>query len=197
MSSPRTVRAYRALLHLYPRRFREEYGDDMALLFRDQLHDESARRVWARCVVDLAITIPTQHLESHMNRPPKSIVPVLFAALGVAGVVFALVVGSSVGLSAVGLAVAVVAGVLATASWRGTRTAAATRPVRTQWWKIVLVGVGTLTATIVVVNVVGEVSEGWWAPMMLAFLVGILTTATGLVLGIGQLTARRARPVVS
>lgn len=197
MSSSRTDRAYRTLLHLYPRRFREEYGDDMALLFRDQLHDESAGRVWARCVVDLAITIPTQHLESHMKRPPKSIVPVLFAALGVAGVVFALVVGSSVGLAVVGLAVAVVAGVLATASWRGTRTAAATRPVRTRWWKVVLVGVGTLAATIVVFNVVGEVSEGWWAPMMLAFLAGVLTTATGLILGIGHLNARRARPVVS
>lgn len=197
MSTPRTVGAYRALLHLYPRRFREEYGVDMALLFADQLGDEPAPRVWARCAVDLAITIPTQHLETHMTRSSSSTVPVLLSALSVAGVAFALIVGSSLGLALVGLVVAVIAGGLAVASWRSSRAITADRPAASHWWKVVLTGVGVLTAMVVAVNVVGEVSEGWWAPMMLALLAGILTTAAGLILGIVHLTGNRPRPAVS
>ena len=197
MTTPRTVRAYRALLHLYPRRFREEYGVDMAVLFADQLRDEPAGRVWARCAVDLAITIPTQHLETHMTRSPSSTVPVLFSALSVAGVAFALLVGSSVGLALVGLAVAIVAGALAVASWRSSRTVTADRPATSHWWKVLVTGVGVFTTTVVAVNAVGEVSEDWWAPMMLTLLAGILTTAAGLILGIVHLTTSRAHPATS
>lgn len=193
MNSPRAVRAYRALLRLYPRRFREEYGVDMALLFADQLRDEPAGRVWARGAVDLAITIPAQHLEAHMDPPPNPTVPVVFAALSVTGVVFALVAGSNLGLAGFGLAVVVVAGALAAASWRHSRTVTAARPGPSHWWKVLTAGVGVLTATIVLLNVVGEVSDVWWGPMMLTLLAGILTTATGLILGIAHLTTSRSR----
>lgn len=197
MSSSRTVRAYRALLRLYPRRFREEYGVDMALLFAEQLRSEPAGRVWARTVVDLAITVPTRHMETHMHRPPNPTVPVLFGALSVAGIVFALVIGSNVAVAAIGLAVAISAGVLAAASWRHSRTITAARPATSHWWKVLLAGAGVFTATIIVVNAVGEVSEGWWAPMMLALLAGILATVAGLILGIAHLTTTRPRPVAS
>ena len=63
-----------------------------------------------------------------MNRPPNPTVPVVFAALSVTGVVFAIVGGSNLGMAAFGLAVAVVAGVLAVASWRTTRAVTAARP---------------------------------------------------------------------
>ena len=62
---------YRSLLRVYPRRFRDEYRDDMALLFAEQLRDGPASRVWARSLIDLTITIPARHLEAHMNRPPN------------------------------------------------------------------------------------------------------------------------------
>lgn len=193
MNSPRAVRIYQGLLRCYPRRFRAEYGADMALLFDDQLRDEPAGRVWARGVVDLAITIPAQHLEAHMDRPPNPTVPLVYAAISVTGVVFGLMVGSNLGIALFGLAVAVVAGVLAATSWRTTRTVTAARPATARWWQVLLGGVGVLTTTIVVLNVAGEVSEGWWAPMMLTLLAGILTTATGLILGIAHLTTNRPR----
>lgn len=63
VSAPSAAGAYRALLHLYPRRFRAEYGPDMALLFANQLRDEAGVCVWARTLVDVAINVPTQHLE--------------------------------------------------------------------------------------------------------------------------------------
>ena len=56
MTALRAAKLYRGLLRVYPRRFRDEYGADMVLLFTDQLRDEPALRVWARGVIDLAIT---------------------------------------------------------------------------------------------------------------------------------------------
>lgn len=186
-----SVRVYQGLLRCYPRRFRDEYAADMALLFVDQLHDEPAGRVWARGLVDLAITIPARHLEAHVDRPPNPTVPIVYAAISITGVIFGIVVGSDLELAAFGLAVAVVAGVLAVAAWRNTRAATAARPATARWWQVLLVGVGVLTPTIVVLNVVGELPDGWWAPMMLTLLGGILTTAVGLILAIAHLGANR------
>ncbi len=193
MSGRKTADVYRGLLSFYPRRFRDEYGIDMALLFAEQLRDEPAGRVWARGLVDLAITIPAQHLEAHMDRPPNPTVPVVFAAISVSGVVLAIVGGSSLGMVAFGLAVAVVAGVLAVAAWRHTRAITANRAATARWWQILLGGVGALATTIVVLNIVGEVSEGWWLPMILTLLAGVVTTAAGVILAIAHLIENRSR----
>ena len=182
---------YRALMRFYPRRFRDEYGVDMALLFEAQLRDESAGRVWARGLVDLAITVPTQHLEAHVNRPPNPVIPTVFAAVSIAGLLMTGLGGTNLGMFGVGLAIAVVSGVLAVASWRRTRAITAARPASAHWWKLVAGGGGVFVATIVAVNVSGEVPEGWWVPMMLTFLAAITTTATGIILGIARLTAHR------
>jgi hypothetical protein len=197
VNGARAVGIYRGLLRVYPRRFRDEYRDDMALMFASQLRDEPAGRVWARGVIDLAITIPARHLEAHMNRPPKPAVPLVFAALSVSGVVFAILGGSNLGMAGIGLALAVAAGFLAVASWRTTRAVTAARPPSAHWWQVLLGGVGALTTTIVVVNITGEVSEGWWLPMMVTLLAGIMTTATGLILGITHLATHRPRNATS
>lgn len=193
MTSSRAVGVYRGLLRVYPRKFRDEYRDDMALLFAEQLRDESAGRVWTRGVIDLAITIPARHLEAHMNRPPNPAVPFVFAALAVTGVSVAVLVGSSFGLAGFALAVGVVAAVLTVASWRTTRAVTAARPASAHWWQVLLGGVGVLASTIVVLNITGEVPEGWWLPMMLTLLASIMTTVTGLILGVAHLTTHRPR----
>lgn len=197
MNSSRAVGIYRCLLRVYPRRFRVEYRDDMALLFAEQLRNEPATRVWTRSLIDLAITIPARHLEARMNRPPNPTVPVVFAALSVTGVVAAVLGGSNLGMAGFGLAVAVVAGILAVASRRATRAVTAVRPSSAHWWQVLLGGVGVLATTIVVLNVIGEVPEGWWLPMMLTLLAGIMTTATGLILGVAHLTTHRPRDATS
>ncbi|MGI9021992.1 MAG: hypothetical protein ACR2HV_01930 [Acidimicrobiales bacterium] len=191
MSSSQAGGIYRGLLRFYPRRFRDEYGIDMAHMFADQLRDEPAGRVWARGVVDLAITIPARHLEAHMNRPPNPAVPLVFAAVSISGVVFAMIGGSNPGMLGLGLAVAVVAGLLALAAWRHTRAVSTARPATAHWWQVLLVGVGVLATTIVVLNVVGEVSEDLWLPMMLTLLAGVVTTASGIFLGVARLTEER------
>ena len=191
MTSTRAVGIYRALIRFYPRPFRDEYGVDMALLFEAQLRAESAGRVWARGLVDLAISVPTQHLEAHVNRPPNPAIPTVFAAVSIAGLLMTGLGGTNLGMFGVGLAIAVVSGVLAVASWRRTRAITAARPASAHWWKLVAGGAGVFVATIVAVNVTGEVPEGWWLPMMLTFLAAITTTVTGLILGIARLTAHR------
>ena len=57
------VRVYHALVGLYPRLFRDDYGADMVQLLRDQCADEPAWRVCGRAVLDLALT----HMEAHMT----------------------------------------------------------------------------------------------------------------------------------
>jgi len=54
-------RVYAALMHVYPRAFRAQYGDEMMDYFRDRLRDERARagargvaRLWTRALIDLA-----------------------------------------------------------------------------------------------------------------------------------------------
>lgn len=181
MSAPRATGIYSALLRLYPRRFRDEYGIDMALLFAQQLHDQSTGRVVARCVIDLAITIPTQHLEAHMNHVHRLTVPVAFGAVSISGLALAFIGGSN--LAMLSLAVFVVAGAVSVASWRRYRAISPGRSTTGRWWQILLAGVTLLATTIVTVNITGEVSEVWWLPMMLALLIGIVTTAAGLILG--------------
>ena len=68
--SDRHLRAYRALLRCYPRRFRADYRDEMTRLFADQLRDARSTegtvgvaRLWWRSLVDLVVTAPGQHLE--------------------------------------------------------------------------------------------------------------------------------------
>ena len=194
MSDPSAAGIYSGLLRFYPRRFRDEYGTDMALIFAQQLRDEPTSRVWARGVVDLAITIPARHLEAHMDRPPNPTVAVVFAAISVSGLVLGIIGGSSLGILASGLAVALVAGGLAVAAWRHTRAVSAAPSAAARWWQVLLGGVAVLATTIIVINVVGEVSDDLWLPMMLTLLAGVVTTTTGLILGIVHLIENR--PVV-
>lgn len=191
MTNARATRIYRALLRCYPSRFRQEYGADMALVFEDQLRDEAAGRVWARALLDLAITIPTQHLEAHVNRPPNPAIPAVFAALSVVGILVAAVTGARGGTAGIALAMAVGFGVLVVAAWRRTRAITGAQPSSAHWWKLVAAGGGLFAATFAFAKVMGEGPEALWLPMMLSFLVGIATLLTGLILGVARLTAHR------
>jgi len=66
----RHVRAYSALLRIYPRGFRADYRREMTLLFAEQLQDARVTagglgvvRLWVRSVVDLVATAPAEHLD--------------------------------------------------------------------------------------------------------------------------------------
>jgi hypothetical protein len=183
------TRAYRALVRLYPRSFRDEYGDDLVALFKDQRVDEPALRVWRRAVLDLAVTVPTQHLEAHMHRSSQRTVTVLAAG----GAVIALAVGSVVGSVAVpALAVAVGAMWVSFASWRTNQVVDAPA-----WWKRVALGVALIAG-------VGITSAIPWPDSVdlggdLAWSLGAITVIAALAfissgLLLGALRRRPTRP---
>ena len=56
---------FRALLYCYPTTFREEYGREMMLVFRDELSDAKDRRatgnLWFRTLRDVITVAPKEH----------------------------------------------------------------------------------------------------------------------------------------
>lgn len=194
MNTNRGIGLYRGLLLCYPRSFRREYGADMVLLFSDQLGDEPAPRVWCRGLIDLAVTVPTQHLEAHMNRPPNTLVPVVFAALGVAGVLVAVIAGTNPGIALGALAFAAVATVLAVVSARQTRRITVAGSTTAQWWKLLALGAGALLAMILAE---GATDLSLWMPMIVTVLFSLLMIAAGVVLGIARLFSTHSRRAAS
>lgn len=176
------MRFYRLLLHAYPRSFRREYGDDMVALLRHQLRDESVARVAARTAVDLAITVPTRHLEAHMSPTPATVLVVLFGALAAALTVFG---------GPVGVAGGVVLLALAVVTWRRNRPIVETGDTR--WWKLLLAGVALLGTLVVVTTITGELHNGLWYLAMATMLTSFGLIGAGIVLGIaGRVGTRPA-----
>jgi hypothetical protein len=189
------VGTYRRLIRLYPRAFRDAYGDDLVDLLAEQLRDEPAWRVVPRCVTDLALTVPSQHLEAHMDRA-RSLNPVLTTGLGALAAA-AVVVGLVVGHPAVLLACAVVAitmAGLALLNHHRARPLTTPRPTSAHWWKVTTAGVALLAILIAVTNATGELPEGGWLVAMITGLTALLLIGAGLVLGVVHLASRPSRP---
>ncbi len=192
MNRSRPVRIYQALLVFYPRRFRREYGEDMVLLFAEQLRDESAWRVCSRATTDFALTVPTRHLEVIMKKSTSPFLSTFFGAVAVAGAMFAVVSGTSAALAIVGAVTAVLAGGLSLLSYRRNRPLVRSS-TEGGWWKPLAAGGGLLTALIVTVNLTGEVSEDLWLPMVITGLTAALLIALGLILGVSHLATHGSR----
>jgi len=172
---------------LYPRSFRREYGEDMALLFEEQLRDENPWRVCTRAATDLALTIPTNHLEAVMKASTSPFLSTLFGAVAVAGIVSAIVSGTNAILALSGVAVGVAAGGLAAASYRRNRPLAPSGQTG-GWWKLLAAGGGLLTALIITLNVTGEVPDGFWFPMIITGLTAVVLMVMGLIGGASRLS---------
>lgn len=180
------VPVYRALVKLYPRRFRDEYGDDMVATFREQCGDPSVHGACRRAAVDLAITIPTQVLEAGMRKSSPTLVPLLSLAIALAGLITAIAGGTSPTTLVIGFAVALVAGTIGIVAWR--RTA----PVREasltgSWW--MFLGAGPALVVLVLGAAALEV-EAWILGTMI-LLLAIVSTVVGLGLGVAHLLNHR------
>jgi putative ABC transport system permease protein len=88
-------RIYRRLLHLYPREFRDEYGDEMSLLFRDRA-SEGGIGLWFQVLGDLIFHAPHEHwnvltqdlrfaIRQVWRSPGFSAVVIVTLALGIGG----------------------------------------------------------------------------------------------------------------
>lgn len=167
------MRIYRAALHLYPRAFRREFGDDMVALLADQLRDESSVRVVGRTAVDLLVTVPTRHLEAHMHRSTTTPLIVTFVAAAAAFLVFG---------GPFGLIVAVALLAVASVMWRRNRRIIGATDSR--WWKFLVAGATLLSALAVVTTMTGELPDGGWFIAMITMFTAFALIAAGVVLGI-------------
>ena len=184
------VRVYGVLTRLYPARFRDDYGNDMVSLFRDQCRDEPTSRVLSRAVVDLAITIPTQHLEATMRRTIGPLVPIIYLAIALAGVLLAIVGGSNATTAIIGLAIALGAGTIGVISWRRATPVRETT-LTGHWWKFLLAG-----ACLIGLVILGaEVGIEAWELMIAGGLASIVLAGIGLVLGLSHLFNHRIRRI--
>lgn len=108
MPAPR--RTYKALIRLYPREFRADYGDDLAQLFDDLVAERGARAAIARTALDLVVTLPRYRLETIMNERHTAntitIAAALAALAGVASVLVGIYPGALLIIVAIALAVA-------------------------------------------------------------------------------------------
>ncbi len=184
------VRAYRTLTRLYPRRFRDEYGPDMVSLFRDQCRDEPAWRVLPRASVDLAITIPIQHLESSMRRAPSRVVPLAYLAIAAAGLLLAILGGTNVATVIIGVGMALGAGTVGVLAWRRSAPVHDTT-LTANWWKYLVAGPCLI---VLVIIAAGAGVEAWFLGMA-CVLTALVLTAMGLLLGVSHLYKGRMRGV--
>lgn len=196
MNAQRNITAYRCLSKLYPKSFRDEYGDDLIATFTEQLRDERASRLWLSTIRDLAVTVPTQHLEVHMNRPTPRIVAVIASTVTVASLAMAMVTGTGAA-TGVFLLIAVASLVVATLAWKATHPAGQNGPTVMHRWRTILsLGIGLVTAVIVVINVPPyndrDLPSAGWALMMLSLVTGVALITVGLTMGVARRSTRHA-----
>lgn len=81
-----SVGVYRSLLRLYPRSFRDEFGDDLSQLFGDLAADRGTRAAWTRAGTDLIVTVPRYRLEQIMTEQQSTTaVSATIAVLAIGG----------------------------------------------------------------------------------------------------------------
>lgn len=196
MSEPRSVNLYRHLSKLYPRSFRDEYGQDLVATFTEQLRSETSGRVWRSTIRDLAVTLPTQHLEVHMNRPSSRTVAMIASSVTVASLGIAITTGTGAD-TAVFLLIAIAALVVATLAWKAARPADQNgSTIVNRWRTLLLSGVALLATVIVVINVPPyndrDLPSAGWALLMLSLVTSIALITVGLTMGIARRSTRHA-----
>ena len=65
-------RVYKNLLRLYPRDFRDHYGDDLLQIHTDLSAELGSRRAWRRVTLDLIVTVPRCRMETLMKEQHTS-----------------------------------------------------------------------------------------------------------------------------
>ena len=185
-------RLYRAAMWLYPPSFRREFAADLEQAFRDLRRDHGALSAWRRTSVDLALSIPTEHLEAVMARTAAPATKLASAAVLAAALVGTFIFGRP----AVWLPAVIIAAVAALA-YRHSRTPyrEAVRASGRLWLWFLGAGVG-LFAVLIGAH---KVHDDWdwfpWRLLVVSVMVGWALIGTGVLLAIVDVVNRvRHRP---
>lgn len=187
MSPARSVGAYRRLLALYPKQFRDAYGEDMVFVFEEMLRDNSPRRVWSRTVLDIATSIIVQRMETTMSTSASTAAAKLRPVAVAAGAVAALIAFSAFGVEnplvfALTVLLASAAVIAALVDWHSHRTYVEPSDQMHRYW---LRFAGAGAALIALVNIGAAVDlELPWLVLFASIILGIVLVAIGLILAI-------------
>jgi hypothetical protein len=180
-------RVYRALLLLYPRRFRRDYREPMVQLYRDARRNGTAS--WSRLAGDVVVSAPVQHKEAFraMSTQGKLITASLVLALAI--VAFMAVGGALFALALMLLLAWILARLLR------ERDAQLSQGF---WWKLTLSGVGVFATGFLIFA--GPWPQSWrdavpgelgWFSGMLIFCTAIVMIVAGLLSGVVTRASRR------
>jgi hypothetical protein len=180
-------RVYRALLLLYPRRFRREYREPMLQLYRDARRESTAS--WPRLAGDVVVSAPVQHKEAFRAMSTQGKLLTASLVITVAIVAFMAIGGALFALALMLLLAWVLARLL-------RERDAQLSP--SFWWKLTLSGVGMFAAGFLIFAgpwpqswrdaVPGEL--GWWSGMFI-FCTAIVMIVSGLLSGLVVFASRR------
>lgn len=88
MGTGSAIRAYRSLLVLYPRDFRDRYSDDLVQTLTDLSAELGPRRAWRRVTLDLVVTVPRYRMETLMKEEHSStVLTVATVGMACAGII--------------------------------------------------------------------------------------------------------------
>lgn len=187
------VATYRRLTRLYPKSFRDEYRADLIATFGQQLADDGRLRSWLRTSRDLILTLPSQHLEARMNRPPVNLVAATAFAVAIAATIGAIFTGGSV-YALILVLIAFVAVCIAVLAWRASRPALLFESTRS-WKGFLASGVVLLATMIVIVNLPlmedGDYVDGVWYVMFFSVVLSIILIAFGVISGLANRLSRK------
>jgi hypothetical protein len=176
---------YRAVIRLYPREFRNQYGDDLLQAHADLTLEHGRLRAAMRTALDVAVTVPRYRLETIMTtRHSDLALNIFIATLLVVGVLAALNGGLLLG--ALPLLIAAVAAIAnrsrLTRSLRSPDGNQRRRRLRTA---AVLGGICVVTLAVFVIDIGNDDSWGGRAFFYItifniAFVAAMIYLVTGL-----------------
>lgn len=107
MGTGLAIRAYRSLLVLYPRDFRDRYSDDLVQTLTDLSAELGPLRAWRRVTLDLVVTVQRYRMETFMKEEHASTVLILATTAMASAGIISLFLGLVLGVLLVPLAVVV------------------------------------------------------------------------------------------
>lgn len=185
----RSVRMYRALVRLYPREFRESYGDDMVFVFEEMLRDGPTPLVWVRTTRDAANSILIQRLEPLMSRPSARLAGIGAVLLSLVAVVALMVGGTNPAAFGITVVIAALGSAGAAAYWRSNRAyVEPSDQMHQHWYRFLGAGIALLLAAVVAQGPFNV--DGPWELLIATLFSGFACIAYGVVLALWHVTSR-------
>ena len=107
MRTGSAIRAYRSLLVLYPRDFRDRYSDDLVQTLTDLSAELGPRKAWRRVTLDLVVTVPNYRMETIMKEEHRSMALIVATTVMACAGIISPMIGLPLGLLLVPLAAVV------------------------------------------------------------------------------------------